>query len=267
MWNVSFSPIVERLTRGAGIPYLPAVGNHDVSGMPVGDPGRAPGLRNALTALSRLIPTEGSPRRLNGYPTYAFGYGNLFAIVFDSNIAGDATQLAWVRAQLEHIDRRRYRHVVAIFHHPVFSSGPHGFPDVEPATTALRDQYMPLFRQYRVGLLITGHDHLFDHWVERYTGKDATRFRMDQIVTGGGGAPVYVYKGEPDLRAYAQSVTPGRVEIEHLAKPGLTPADCPFHFVIIQVDGDRLSVEVVSSGAPLAPYNGRSRIDLIDRSS
>lgn len=266
MWNVSFTPIIERLTRGAGIPYLPAAGNHDVSGMPLGDPARAPGLHNTLTALSRLIPAEGSPRRLNGYPTYAFGYGNLFALVLDSNIASDPTQLAWTRDQLEQLDRARYRHVIAIFHHPVFSSGPHGFPNIEPATAALRDHYMPLFRKHRVRLLITGHDHLFEHWVERYTDGD-TKYRMDQLVTGGGGAPLYVYKGQPDLSGYLKRTESERVAVEHVAKPGLTLDDNPHHFVVIQVDGDQLSVEVVSSGAVLAPYNGRSRIDLVDRSS
>src|SRR6185295_8112006 len=95
-WNVSFTPIVERITRTAGLPFFFAVGNHDVTGMPVGDPGRMPGLRNALAATSKLIPPEGSPLRLSGYPTYAFGYGNVFVIMLDSNIASDAEQLAWV---------------------------------------------------------------------------------------------------------------------------------------------------------------------------
>ena len=124
MWNVSFSPIIERLTKGANIPYFFSVGNHDVTGMPPGDPQRALGLHNTLTAMSKLMPPEGSPRRLSGYPTYAFGYGNAFFIAFDSNIASDAIQLAWVTDQLEHLDRARYRHVIAFFHHPPFSSGP-----------------------------------------------------------------------------------------------------------------------------------------------
>ncbi len=63
MWNVSFTPIIERLTRGANIPYFFSVGNHDVTGMPAGDPQRALGLHNTLTAMSKLIPPEGSPRR------------------------------------------------------------------------------------------------------------------------------------------------------------------------------------------------------------
>ena len=266
MWNVSFTPIIERLTRRAGVPYFFAVGNHDVTGMPLGDPERDAGLRNTLTAMSNLIPPEGSSRRLSGYPTYAFGFGNVFAITLDSNIASDPRQLAWVTDQLEHLDRTRYRHIVAFFHHPVYSSGPHGGAHVEPSTLAIRSLYMPMFRRHHVDLIVVGHEHLFEHWTERYVA-DGRRYRIDQLVTGGGGAPIYVYNGEPDLSTYQASYATERVAVEHVAKPGSTAADNPHHFVVIQVDGDRLSVEVVGSGAVFAPYNGRSRIDLADRSS
>src|SRR5579864_783786 len=130
MWNVSFSPIIERLTR-ANLPYFFAVGNHDVTSMPPGDPGRALGLHNTLTAMSKLIPPEGSPRRLSGYATFAFGYGNLFVVALDSNIGSDPVQIAWVTDQLDHLDRARYPLVVALFHHPAFTSGQHGGPTTE----------------------------------------------------------------------------------------------------------------------------------------
>jgi hypothetical protein len=55
-WNVSFSPIIESLTRGANIPYFFAVGNHDVTTMPAGSSGRATGLENTLSAIAKLIP-------------------------------------------------------------------------------------------------------------------------------------------------------------------------------------------------------------------
>ncbi len=272
-WNTVYTPIVERLTQTAGLPYFFAVGNHDVTGMPAGDPGRAVGLNNTLAAISKLIPPEGSPRRLSGYPTYAFGYGNSFFIAFDSNIAADPIQLAWVRSQLDHLDRTRYHNVLAFFHHAAFSSGPHNGvapvgPDgvrpadlVEPATLAIRTLYAPLFRQYHVRMTIAGHDHLFDHWVERYVDGGKS-YRRDDVVTGGGGAPSYVYSGEPDLKPYLTGAAADQVRVEHLVKPGLQAADNPHHFLIIDVDGDKISLEVVGVGGPLAPYNGRSRTDL-----
>jgi hypothetical protein len=266
-WNVSFTPIAERLTRVGGVPLFFSVGNHDVTGMPAGDPGRMMGLHNTLTAFSKLMPPEGSPRRLSGYPTYTFGYGNSFFIALDSNIAGDALQLAWVTNQLEHLDRARYHHVVAVFHHPPFSSGPHGGGHVEPPTLALRNSYMPLFRKHHVRLIFTGHDHLYDHWVERYVDHGES-YRMDSIVTGGGGAPSYAYSSEPDLLDYLAAGEPQHVRVEHLARPAPVAADNPHHFVVVQVNGDRLSVEVVGIGvAPFVPFDGRSRIDLTDRAS
>lgn len=266
MWNVSFTPIIERLTR-ANLPYFFAVGNHDVTGMPVGDGARAQGLHNTLSAMSRLIPAEGSPRRLNGYPTYAFGYGNTFMLAIDSNIAADAMQLAWVTAQLDHLDRRRYEHVIAFFHHPLISSGPHGGDTIEPPTAALRASYAPLFRRHHVRMIIAGHEHLLDHWVERYDDNGVS-YRRDDVVTGGGGAPIYTYHGEPDLSGYLAAGAASKVRVEHLVRPGPTQADNPHHFLVIEVDGPTLTLEVVAiGGRAYAPYNGRSRIVLSDRAN
>jgi hypothetical protein len=275
MWNVSFNPIIERLTRSANVPYFLTVGNHDVAG---GDGGRAQGLQNTLTAVSKLIPAEGSPRRLNGYPTYAFGYGNSFFIALDSNIPDDALQIAWVTEQLEHLDRARYRHVIVFFHHPAFSSGPHSRTSApgseqkladrpEPQTLAIRNLWLPLFRKHHVDLTITGHDHLFDHWVEHYVERGTT-YRMDHVVTGGGGAPIYTYAGEPDLRAYLTANAAQAVRLDHLMKPGVTADTNPHHFVTIRVDGDRLSLEVTGIGpADYKPYSGRATISLSDGST
>ena len=255
-WNDAFIPIVERLTKSAGMPYFLAAGNHDVTGMPPGDPGRALGLHNTLTAISKLIPPEGSPRRLNGYPTYAFGYGNSFFIAIDSNIAADVIQIAWVTEQLEHLDRARYRHVFAFFHHPLFSAGPHGGaqaptpedphpPDrVEPSTLAMRTIYAPLFRRHHVRMTIAGHDHLFDHWVETYVDH-GTRYQRDDIVSGGGGAPIYVRSGEPDLTAYEAGGAAQQVRVRHVAAPGPVAADNPHHFIVVHVVDDRVSFDVI----------------------
>lgn len=260
MWNVSFSPIINRLSK-ADLPYFFSVGNHDVGGRPAGDPDREAGLRNSLAAMANLIPAEDSPRRLNGYFTYAFGYGNTFVVAFDSNIASDPLQFTWVQDQIAHLDRVRYPLIVAVFHHPIFSSGPHGGKNIEPQSIALRNLYMPMFRRNHVRLLITGHDHLFDHFVETYDDKDTT-YRMDQIVTGGGGAPIYVYDGEPKLDDYLAAGAAQNVRVEHLTRPGRFAEDNPHHFVIVQVDGGKLSVEVVGTEGRYRPYKSGARLDL-----
>lgn len=261
MWNVSYVPVAERITRTAGLPLFFAPGNHDVTTRVAGDPEREHGLRNTLSAMSRLMPPDGSPRRLEGYPTYSFGYGNSFFILLDSDIATDEKQLTWVTMQLEGLNRSRYPNVFAVFHHPPFDSGAHGGPIVEPESAAIRAVYLPLFRKHHVRMTLCGHDHLLDHFVERYEDRGAA-YRMDHLVTGGGGAPTYTYRGEPDLEMYLQQNAAQRVRVEHLAKPGPSIADNPHHFVVVRVDGTKLSLEVVAADAtPFLPY-GRRRVEL-----
>jgi hypothetical protein len=107
-----------------------------------------------------------------------------------------------------------------------------------------------------VQLLATGHEHLFEHWVERYRDSTGTRRRLDQLVTGGGGAPIYPYLGEPDLGAYRAAAGTDSVRVEHLVRPGPDRGDNPYHYVTVTVDGDRmwLEVESVDWGVGFAPY-------------
>jgi hypothetical protein len=115
---------------------------------------------------------------------------------------------------------------------------------------------MPLFRRYGVAMLFAGHDHLFDHWVERYQDADGTSHRIDQVVTGGGGAPLYPYWGEPDLSAYESAGAAEGVQVSHLARPGMEPGENPFHYVVVHVDGADVWMEVVGVdwGRGFQPY-------------
>jgi 3',5'-cyclic AMP phosphodiesterase CpdA len=264
-WNVSFTPLIDRLTKEADVPYFLAPGNHDVTSAPAADsPERQIGLRNYFDAVSALIPRDGSPRRLSGQAAYAFGYGNTFVVSFDSNIAGDERQFQWIKGQLEGLDRARYVNIIAFCHAAPFSSGPHGAAIVEDSTIELRKRYMPLFRAHHVRAVFSGHEHLFEHWVERYVDGGGAH-RMDLIVTGGGGAPLYTYQGEPDLREYRKAGQAGKVAVEHLVKPGVERGGSPYHYVIVRVDGDSLDLEVVGVdwGLGFQPYRS-NKVELKD---
>jgi hypothetical protein len=71
-------------------------------------------------------------------------------------------------------------------------------------------------------------------------------------VSGGGGAPIYSYRGEQDLQLYAATAAPLQVRVEHPVRPGVREADNPHHFLIFEVDGDRLWLQVVTTVA--APF-------------
>ena len=256
-WNASFVDLINRLTTEGGLPYFLAPGNHDVTAAPSPDaPMRREALRNYLNAVAQLIPPNGAQRRLDGYPTYAFGYGNSFFIAIDSNLANDEKQFEWVKNQIEGLDRKRFKIIIAFFHHPPFSSGPHGGSRVEPQAAAIRSKYLPLFRKHHVPLTFTGHEHLFEHWVEHYQEGDGVKRRMDHVVTGGGGAPIYPYLGEPDLRDYMKANEAEKISIEHLVRPGPSRGDNPYHYLVVKVDGELISLEVIGVdwGSDFQPY-------------
>ncbi len=262
-WNVSYIDLINKLTQDGGVPYFLAPGNHDVTSAETHEAERRqPGLKNFYAANAELIPKEGSPRRLSGYPVFSFGYGNTFVIALDSNIAGDEKQLAWVKGQLEGLDRKRYTNIIVYAHHPTFSSGPHGGARTERQTQIIRDRYTPLFRKHHVKVFFAGHDHMFEHWVERY--EDATgKHRLDHIISGGGGAPLYTYAGDPDVRPYIQAYAAEKVTLDRIAKPPYEPGGGAYHFVLVQVDGERLNMEVIGVdwGRDFRPYH-TNKIDL-----
>lgn len=264
--TVSYVPVVSRLTD-AGMPYFFAVGNHDVrNSRNVADTSRARGLKNFFAANKNLIPAENSPRRLAGYPTYAVGYGNTFILFMDSIIASDSTQFSWIRKQLEGLDRRRFPNVVIVCHHPAYSSGPHGAFNRDTSELDMRRVYMPLFRQHHVKLILAGHEHLFEHWVERYTDASGPH-RLDQVVSGGGGAPLYPFVGEPDLQSYLNANVQSELSVTHLVKPGVDPGQNPHHYLVVHVDGERIRIEVIGVdwGQNFQPY--RSNTTILDNIS
>src|SRR4030095_7457007 len=75
--NVSFIDLINRLTQEGNVSYFLAPGNHDLtSANSVDNPERQIGLKNYLAANGLLLPPDGSPHRLHGYPTYSFAYGD-----------------------------------------------------------------------------------------------------------------------------------------------------------------------------------------------
>lgn len=264
-WNVSFVPLINRLTQEGGIPYFLAPGNHDVSpATTADDPKRKTPLKNYFDAVSALIPPDGSRHRLSGYPTYSFAYGNMFVIGFDANIASDEKQFQWVKSQVESLDRKRYVNVIVFCHQAPFSSGHHGGPKLEEQTVALRSKYMPLFHAHHVRAVFSGHEHLFEHWVEHYADASGTH-RMDLVVSGGGGAPLYSYTGEPNLDDYLKANEASKVQLDHLVKPGLERGLNPYHYLLVRVDGDKLDMQVIAVdwGEGFQPYRS-NRVELKD---
>jgi 3',5'-cyclic AMP phosphodiesterase CpdA len=85
---------------------------------------------------------------------YTFKKGNVRFFALDSNYM-DAKQLAWLQKQLQDSGTSDWK--VCFFHHPLYSSGKtHG------SSIELRSLIEPLFIQYGVDVVFSGHDHVYE---------------------------------------------------------------------------------------------------------
>jgi len=153
-------------------PLLPIIGNHEGSGN-----------------LFRDFFSLGN----NDY-WFAFTYGGVRFIGLNTHNASyspGSTQYNWL---LEELTSDAYTNAtwhIVYFHHPPYSSGSHG------DTQGVKDHLVPLFEQYGVDMVFSGHDHHYER-----SFKDDVHY----IVTGGGGAPLRDINVKPNpYQIYAES--------------------------------------------------------------
>lgn len=186
--------------------YFPAVGNHDRQG------------RGRTADSYRLffsVPDNGSDT--SRY--YAFSYAAARFLVLDSNEYSYALsdQTAWLEREL--IAARQdaaVRHVFAVMHHPPFSISLHG------GNRDLRERWTPLFENYQVTAVFSGHDHVYER---------AEHNGIRYFVSGGGGAPLYPRRPHPSP-----------VDLEAVKR-----FERSFHFLRVAVTGSRVEVTGVRS--------------------
>lgn len=106
---------------------------------------------------------------------YTQNVGPVRVVSLDSNDV-DSAQTSWLDRVLSQ-PRGTTPWVIAIMHHPAFSSGEHGSED------RVRRSWVPLFARHHVNLVLAGHDHDY----ERTKPQNGVTY----IVSGGGGADLY----------------------------------------------------------------------------
>jgi len=151
-----FEKIIRPLKK-AKIPYYSALGNHEH------DAGRF----YKIFGLKEYV----------GW--YAIDCWTSRFIFLDTNKEYNkgSEQYKWFVNELEKTaaDKER-KFLFVVFHHPPYSSGNHG------NTYSVISSLCPLFSQYKVDIVFSGHDHAYERSVA-----DGVTY----IVTGGGGAPLY----------------------------------------------------------------------------
>ena len=170
--------------------YHPTWGRHKARTRP------SPGNHEYVSGGSGYFAYFGENAGPPGLGYYSFQLGSWRVISLNSNVpAGEGSpQLAWLRQELADNPARC---TAAIWHHPVFSSGPNG------PQAVMRDAWRILFLA-GADVVLAGHEHLY----ERFTTLDAegrsTSAGIRQFIVGTGGAPLYqVARPSPGSEARA----------------------------------------------------------------
>ena len=126
-------------------------------------------------------PSAGPP----GLGYYSFEAGPWHVVSLNSNVAANQSspQYQWLANDLL---ARNARCVAAIWHHPMFSSGPNG------PSPLMRDIWQ-LLQQARAEIVITGHDHVYERFVPLDANRRPTPDGLRQFTVGTGGAELYSF--------------------------------------------------------------------------
>jgi len=115
---------------------------------------------------------------------YAFMAGDWLVLMLNSNIPAGrgSAQFEFARQQLE---AQRTPCTLAVWHHPLFTSGPNG------ANTVMRDMWS-LLETANAEVVLTGHDHLYERFARQTAAGVADPARgIREFVAGTGGAELY----------------------------------------------------------------------------
>ncbi len=178
------------------VPLYVAIGNHETVNHKAPEP-----------FLRLLVP----PQEAAGHPTYySFTYSNVHFVVLDGFVETEASadcfflirgfgeclnqgQVAWLEADLKAAaDDPAIEHVVVVAHEGPYSSKPG-----RTGSGHLR-ALLPLFAESKVSLIVSGHDHYYEHGVSGNL--------IHYVITGGGGAPLYETVGPDAPVAYPHEV-------------------------------------------------------------
>ena len=152
---------------------------------------------------------------------YSFTAGDWLILMLDSNIPATAgsPQYEFVRTELQ---AQRTPCTMAVWHHPLFTSGPSG------SSRDMRDMWA-LLETARAEIIVNGHDHLYERFArQRWDGTEDPANGIRQFTVGTGGADLYNFvrnasNSEERIMRYGVArftLRPAQVDWEFIAVDG-----------------------------------------------
>ena len=151
----------------------------------------------------------------------------------------DSKKPSWLEEQLASA-QEKYK--IILIHHPLFSYGKHS-RDWD-TTWGLnlkqkRKEITQLFKEYKVQLIIAGHEHYYEHNVLKFVseGKD---HNMHILVTGGGGTPLRSLVSLRKVNNWLDRDMLDGYEVDMVNRAE------EYHYCIVSVSENGINIEVVS---------------------
>lgn len=179
----------------ANLPYMAAMGNHEGQGI----------------LFEKYFPY---PMFQNNRYYYSFDYGpaHITAIDEETDFSQGSVQYNWIVNDLSSSNKAWK---IVMMHKPGWSAG--GHDNSSEVQTVLQ----PLFEQYHVSFVLTGHNHYYARAVVN---------NVQHITTGGGGAPLY----DPD---------PGY--------PNIVTVDKSYHYCKLEINNNTLHFSAIRKDGSL----------------
>lgn len=159
------------------------------------------------------------PFNMGGKSYYTFKKGDARFFALDSNYM-NPEQLDWLKKQLQ-ASNAKWK--ICFFHHPLYSDAKYHGPDLD-----LRAQLVPLFEQYGVNAVFSGHDHVY----ERIKPQNGIAY----FVEGSAGQLRY-----HNLRLSSPEMAAG--------------FDTDRSFMIVEIAGDNLYLETISRTGKIVDHS------------
>jgi len=119
-----------------------------------------------------------------GLGYYAVTAGDWLILMLNSNTPATRGSAQWEFARGE-LERQRTPCTMAVWHHPLFSSGPNG------SNAAMRDMWS-LLEENHAEVVVNGHDHLYERFARQTSsGAPDPVNGIRQFTVGTGGAELY----------------------------------------------------------------------------
>lgn len=121
-----------------------------------------------------------------GQTYYSFRTGDWLILMLNSNVPVNigSPQFEFVRSELR---ANRNPCAMAVWHHPLFTSGPNG------PNPFMREMWGLLY-EHRADVILSAHDHLYERFGKQDVDGRADDRGLRQFITGTGGARLYDFQ-------------------------------------------------------------------------